>query len=431
MTTTDELPARLINFENEAVQARQRQCTAEHALAPVQQRIHQLSSGDCATSTSAGVIDTRTLGKPKSFTGQTAEWTTWKFTFKAFACAAHPKMKEVFDFATRKGSDPVVNSDMTAELQSQSTQMYYMLVMMLSDHALEIVRNSPEGNGAEVWRRLLWEYEPGVGIRYGAMLQSLLKRRCGEHDETGLAREIESFERDISKYKEQSSDLMSDASKYGIVCGGMTHQGLKQPIVLSISRLATYKALRDEIINNSRARRTWTDPNAMQVDAEHVNFQHERQGSDGGSRSDKGTGGKGGKGGKGKGKEKDEKPVSKSEGECRYCQKQRHKMAECRKMKADLAAGKCDKNGKPTGVNSLTATGATQPSSQASCAPSAVGSMASTIPMQQMVPLYFPCHVGVSADRNLVHQRDSTSTELSWLQAWTEQNTRSWILDLA
>ena len=26
-------------------------------------------------------------------------------------------------------------------------------------------------------------------------------------------------------------------------------------------------------------------------------------------------------------------------------------------MKADLAAGKCDKNGKPTGVNSLTATG--------------------------------------------------------------------------
>ena len=29
-------------------------------------------------------------------------------------------------------------------------------------------------------------------------------------------------------------------------------------------------------------------------------------------------------------------------------------------MQADRAAGKCDKNGKPTGVNSLTATGATQ-----------------------------------------------------------------------
>ena len=94
----------------------------------------------------------------------------------------------VFELATRKGSDPVINSDMTVELQSLSTQLYYMLVMMLSDHALETVRHCPEGVGAEVWRKLLWEYEPGVGIRHGAMLQSLLKRRFGEHDETDLAR---------------------------------------------------------------------------------------------------------------------------------------------------------------------------------------------------------------------------------------------------
>ena len=79
-------------------------------------------------------------------------------------------MRDVFGLATRKGSDPVVNSDMTAELQSLSTQLYCMLVTMLSDQALEIVRNSLEGVGAEVWRKLLWEYEPGVGIRYGEML---------------------------------------------------------------------------------------------------------------------------------------------------------------------------------------------------------------------------------------------------------------------
>ena len=75
-----------------------------------------------------------------------------------------------------------------------------------------------------------------MGIRYGAMLQSLLKRRFGEHDETDLTREIESFERDISKYEQQSNDLISDAIKHGIVCGGMDQQGLKQHIDLSISR---------------------------------------------------------------------------------------------------------------------------------------------------------------------------------------------------
>ena len=202
-------------------------------------RIQPLFSGTGASTTAPGVIDTRTLGKPKSFTGQTSEWTTWQFTFKAFACAAHPKMKEVFDLATRKGADPVVNSDMTVEVQSLSIQLYGMLVMMLSDQAQEIVRSSPEGVGAEVWRKLLWEYEPGVGIRYGAMLQSLLKRRFGELDETDLAREIESFESDISMYEQHSNDLISDAIKHGIVCGGMAHRGLKQHIDLSISRLST------------------------------------------------------------------------------------------------------------------------------------------------------------------------------------------------
>ena len=94
----------------------------------------------------------------------------------------------------------MVNSDMTPEVQSLSTQMYHTSVMMLSDQAPEIVRNSPEGVVAEVWPMLL----------YGAMLQSLLKRRFGEHDETDLAREVESFERDISKYEQQSGDLISD-----------------------------------------------------------------------------------------------------------------------------------------------------------------------------------------------------------------------------
>ena len=102
----------------------------------------------------------------------------------------------------------MINSDMTVELQSLSTELYYKQVMMLSDQALEIVRNSPEGVGAEVWRKLLWEYEPVVGIRYGGMLQPLLKRRFGEYDETDLAREIESFER-VTSLSTSSSPVIS------------------------------------------------------------------------------------------------------------------------------------------------------------------------------------------------------------------------------
>ena len=50
----DELFARMVSLENEAVQARQR------------------------SSSATEVTDTRTLGKPKSSTGYAAEWTTWQ-----------------------------------------------------------------------------------------------------------------------------------------------------------------------------------------------------------------------------------------------------------------------------------------------------------------------------------------------------------------
>ena len=168
----------------------------------------------------------------------------------------------------------------------------------------------------------------------------------------------------------------------------------KQRIDVSVSRLATYQAVRDDMINNSRARRTQRDPNAMQVDAVHVNVNQERQVDGSGSRSDKGKGGKGGKGKSKKGcksKERGERERSKRfQGECRDCQKRGHKKSDCRKMKSDIAAGKSDKSGKPIGVNALSAAGTTQPSPQATYAPS----MASTIPLQQMVPVYLPCPNG-------------------------------------
>ena len=99
MSTTEELLARLVNLENVVVQARQRQGSAQQALAAAQQRIQQLSSEGSAPTPSTGVIDTRSPGKLKTFTGQPSEWTTWQFTFKAFACATHARMRDVFELA--------------------------------------------------------------------------------------------------------------------------------------------------------------------------------------------------------------------------------------------------------------------------------------------------------------------------------------------
>ena len=108
----------------------------------------------------------------------------------------------------------------------------------------------------------------------------------------------------------------------------------------------------------------------MQVDAVHMNVSQERQEGSSGSRSEKGKGGRSKSKKGGKGKEREEKGASKFNGECRYCQKKVHKMADCRKIKADIDAARCEKNGKPKCFNALTAAGSTQLSPQESYAPS-------------------------------------------------------------
>ena len=157
------------------MQARQRQGSAEQALAAAQQRVQQLSSRGIALTPSTGVIDTRTPGKPKTFTGQPAVWTTWQFTFKAFACVTHARTRDVFELATRKSSDPVINSDMTVELQSLSTQLHYMLVMIMCIDAPESTTNSlSSGFNVDAGRHLFSGDEKNAAFSCSFNLNTLL-----------------------------------------------------------------------------------------------------------------------------------------------------------------------------------------------------------------------------------------------------------------
>ena len=122
-----------------------------------------------------------------------------------------------------------------------------------------------------------------------------------------------------------------------------------------------------------------------------------RKGKGGSSKSEKG----------GKGKEREEKAASKFNGECRNCQKKGHKKADCRKMKADIDAGRCDKSGKPKGVNALTAAGSTQLSPQESHAPSLTSTIPPTGGADVLQSDASPC-------KNLVHQHDHAGPEDSY-----------------
>lgn len=147
-------------------------------------------------------------------------------------------------------------------------------------------------------------------------------------------RELDLFGRDIKKYQDQSGDEVTDMIKHGVLAGGVRNPKVRDHINLNVGKLTSYESLRNEVFACARATCIWVDDSAMDVSAIS----------------------KGAKGGKGKGKDKKGgkeatgtgkgSSASKGDETCFYCGKPNHRKAECRKLEADIAAGRVDAKGK-------------------------------------------------------------------------------------
>ena len=102
-----------------------------------------------------------------------------------------------------------------------------MLVMLTTDDAHRIIQNVEQGNGAEAWRRLCWEFEPDVKVRHGSILHHLMHREFGRDPNSDLAIEIETFERDLRRWEEQSGKTLDSDVKMSLLMGGMMNPKVK------------------------------------------------------------------------------------------------------------------------------------------------------------------------------------------------------------
>ena len=59
----------------------------------------------------------------------------------------------------------------------------------------------------------MWEREPDVKVRHGAVTHSLLKREFGKDANSDLAVEIETFDCDVRRWEEQSGKEMDPEIK--------------------------------------------------------------------------------------------------------------------------------------------------------------------------------------------------------------------------
>ena len=200
-----------------------------------------------------------------------------------------------------------------------------MLALLTKNRALDKVQAAGEGEGLGAWRGLQEQWEPKSRRRFTNILLGTLNGRF-----KGDA------QNDIRSFEKQTSFVIPDFVKAGILINGLQEKPLRRHMVLHTSRLDTYEKLRLEVTEIARAKVMSVNPVPMDVGASRFK-------------------------GKGKGKTKEHKEKGKAnrekgahnkslgpkDVECYYyCGQKGHKKSDCAQRKADLEKAKS--KGRPT-----------------------------------------------------------------------------------
>ena len=99
-------------------------------------------------------MDTRLLGKPRDFSGKIDDWHDWSVIFEGCAAAAVPGLEAGMSRAVEASAIVLFNATLEAPTVRVSQQLYWMLLMLCKNTALQIVVGAGRGEGLEAWKLL-------------------------------------------------------------------------------------------------------------------------------------------------------------------------------------------------------------------------------------------------------------------------------------
>ena len=195
------------------------------------------------------VVDTKLLGKPPSFDGAPEKWRDWSLVFKAYMGAVDERYGDAFRMI-ETAVEPVLNDRIDERWTGLSSQMYFILVMLVLGSALDKVHNAGSMQGFEGWRQLMLTYEPRLRTRYVGLLLKILSFRLGEDIAAGLS----SFERLVREYETQSGKIVDSDLKIGVILLHLPDGHLRDHLMSNVTRMDTWEKAREEIMEIARTR---------------------------------------------------------------------------------------------------------------------------------------------------------------------------------
>ena len=197
------------------LQASQTRARVESDLSGMIPTAH-LGQGGSSSFRSDQIVDTRTLGKPEQFKGDQKDYADWSFVFKSYMSCVSTKFIQLFE-RIESSRVPLFNRMLDENDKALSTQMYYVLAMLVKGRALDIIQNTGVGEGAEAFRKLEETYHPRIASRFVGSLSLVLSTRFGSDTEA----ELELFEKNIRRYEQESGKSLDDEILLGVVINGL------------------------------------------------------------------------------------------------------------------------------------------------------------------------------------------------------------------
>lgn len=233
----------------------EKQAILESEIIRLQQQNSELQAqGESRRAVS--LIDNRGLGRPPPFDG--TEWIRWTRKFESYICSASQGFDLVLEWATMQKD--IITGEMVTAIWSNSTEVrgnitrmsseiYALLMQLVTGEAFDLVANTNRGNGVEAYRKLARKFDPTTGGRQRNLLRAILQPGRASDETLGLA--IERWEEQVNRYEKFKDDSgqrpkITDDVKIAAV-EGMVPLDLEKHLQLNANRMWSFADVREEV----------------------------------------------------------------------------------------------------------------------------------------------------------------------------------------
>ena len=192
---------------------------------------------------SEGVVDTRSLEKPRSFDDATDNWTQSKFTFLSYTGAVDARPKQAMIESEVLQESALMDSVLAARDQQVSTQLHYMLVPLLDGPAQRLLEHARDGEGLLSRDRLVAEYDLTTAGRKTSLLLKVLAQTF----KGNVRGSLDEFEMKIRTYERSCREVLPDWVKIEVVQMSPEDNDLSRHLLGRGDRLTTYLPVREEV----------------------------------------------------------------------------------------------------------------------------------------------------------------------------------------